>query len=345
MSVFAPLARDGQVANRSASDLRALMATPTGYRTIDWLRSMMQFAVSLEFSTIPPYLAAMWSVIDQNDPITDLFLQIVLQEMLHMGIACNLLNAIGGSVRIDQPDVVPIYPGPLPGNVHPGLVVGLEPLSKDLIAKVFMKIEEPECGPIKYYLGQTYHTIGAFYSAIQERVKLLGPEEISPSKQLVSAKLGLTAISTVPQALAAIETIKEQGEGTSSSPKFGPNPGDIAHYYVFGEMYYGNKLVEVTPGNWEYSGAVVTFPKSDGIYQMAPIPTGGYAESLTFNCAFTNMLHELQQAWSLGHEGGGDNHLTAAETQMGNLGNLAVQLMTTKIPGSNLNYGPCFRLV
>ncbi len=345
MSVFAPLATDILRASRPASDLRILMATPDGDRTVGWLRNMLQLAISLESSTIPPYLVAMWSVIDQNDPITDLFLQILLQEMLHMGIACNLLNSIGGSVRIAYADVVPTYPGHLPGNVHPGLVVGLEPLSKDLIAKVFMTIEEPECGPIKYYLGQTYPTIGEFYSAIQDRVKLLRPDEIAPTKQLASAKLGLTPIGTVPQALAALETIKEQGEGTSSSPKYGPNPGDFAHYYVFGEMYHGKRLVEVTPGNWEYSGAAVDFPKPDGIYPMAPILATGYPESMAFNRAFTNMLQELQQAWDLGHEGGGDGHLTAAETQMGSLGDPAAQLMTTKIPGSNLTYGPCFKLV
>ena len=36
-----------------------------------------------------------------------------------------MLTAVGGTPRINTTDVVPTYPGPLPGGVHPDLVVSL----------------------------------------------------------------------------------------------------------------------------------------------------------------------------------------------------------------------------
>jgi Mn-containing catalase len=61
---------------------------------------MLQNAVELEFATVPPYLAAMWSIRDGDEPVTGLLQQIVHQEMLHMGLVANVLNAIGGTVNI-----------------------------------------------------------------------------------------------------------------------------------------------------------------------------------------------------------------------------------------------------
>jgi hypothetical protein len=36
-----------------------------------------------------------------------------------MGTACNMRTAAGGTPRVNTADVVPTYPGPLPGGVHP----------------------------------------------------------------------------------------------------------------------------------------------------------------------------------------------------------------------------------
>ena len=61
-----------------------------------------------------------------------------------MSLACNILNAIGGSPAIDHPQFVPQYPGPLPGAVETQLIVPLAGFSLDLVKNVFMVIEEPE---------------------------------------------------------------------------------------------------------------------------------------------------------------------------------------------------------
>jgi hypothetical protein len=39
---------------------------------------------------------------------------VVIEEMLHMTIAANVLNAVGGHPAIDRPDFVPNYPEDLP---------------------------------------------------------------------------------------------------------------------------------------------------------------------------------------------------------------------------------------
>jgi len=142
------------------------------------LYQYLQGAIELEHSTIPPYLQALYSIKhDANTIVADLIRSVVVEEMLHMAIAANVLNAIGGEPRFDGPSFVPNYPGALPMNVHEGLVVGLKPLSKPLIQAVFMEIEMPEDAqhfPVKTAaaLESTgYATIGQFYAAIVDKLK------------------------------------------------------------------------------------------------------------------------------------------------------------------------------
>lgn len=50
---------------------------------------------------------------------------VVMQEMLHLAQAANLLISIGGRPLIDDPSVVPTYPTKLSGHVLPQLNVTL----------------------------------------------------------------------------------------------------------------------------------------------------------------------------------------------------------------------------
>ena len=86
--------------------------------------------------------------------------------MRHFGLVCNLLVAIDGTPVLATPEVVPGYPGGLPGGVCPGLEIVLRRLSKDQ-AKVFMDIEYPQGGPIAIRaMAETFDSIGEFYAAI-----------------------------------------------------------------------------------------------------------------------------------------------------------------------------------
>jgi hypothetical protein len=77
-----------------------LMAVPTDQKDLDWLKASLQAALELELSTLPPYLCGLWSITDKTHPVRKLIRTIVLEEMLHMGLACNMLTAIGGTPEI-----------------------------------------------------------------------------------------------------------------------------------------------------------------------------------------------------------------------------------------------------
>src|SRR5205823_10442304 len=99
----------------------------------------------LEHSTIPPYLYALYSIKRGfNTAAASIIRSVVIEEMLHLTIAANTLIAIGGSPQLNTRGFIPLYPGHLPMDIHEGLLVGLEPLSRNLLGGVFMVIEEPE---------------------------------------------------------------------------------------------------------------------------------------------------------------------------------------------------------
>lgn len=319
-----------------------LMAAPADSRDLSWLQESLQAALELEFATLPIYLSGMWSIKNQSGEVYDLINSVVLEEMLHMGFACNMLKAIGGTPKI----VAPTYPGHLPGGVLPDLEVylgGLNPKTLDM----YMAIEEPE-HPLALAEAE-YPTIGMFYDAIRELFQTLSPP-ISTDGQ-VTVKLSvpnpdgsgttitepLTLLTSLDDVLTAIATIKDQGEGTTNdpdSPEFG---GELAHYYRFGEIRYGRKFVKVD-GSWGYNGDPVPFPDC---YPVARVPQGGYLDlpaSKNFDTAFSQLIAGLQDAWA----GGGENALRTAIGIMFQLYGLASPIIATPLPDGSGNYGPDF---
>jgi hypothetical protein len=321
-----------------AMNIRELMNVPRESHDIVWLKRSLQAAIELEFATIPPYLCALWSIKDPSGEVYDRILRIVLQEMLHMGLACNMLTTIGETPSIKSPSTVPTYPGPLPGGVRPQLTIALQGLSKDVVHDVFMEIEYPEDGPIAFTLGETFTSIGAFYDAVLDAFKNLPPSSITGARQLVSGGIGLTKITTLALVESAILKIKEQGEGTSQSPLASDFGGELAHYYKFGEIYHGQTFIQGADGKWDYKGSQVPFPD---VYPMSPVPAGGYAESRDFDVLFSAMLTNLQDAWANGDQA----KLSAGINKMFSLGDAARLLMQKPLPSGQENFGPSFRLV
>lgn len=282
------------------------------------LHHLLQAAIELEHATIPPYTTALLSLRPgTNQEIRDIIHDITIDEMLHMSIATNVLNAIGGCPRIDHPNFIPTYPGHLPMAIGEGLMVGLEGLSREVVKNVFMEIEEPE-DPIQFPVLEvralagaepTFRTIGQFYQAIIQKIGALGDGIFvgDPERQLVSAGWfgdRLFPITDAASACRALTLIVEEGEGTPDSP-VDPD-GDLAHYYRFAQIYHGRRLVrdDSAPNGYSYSGAPVTLD-DDGVHSLIANQKAAGLDPDTearrranqFNFTYTKLLKALQRTF------------------------------------------------
>ena len=318
------------------------------------LYEYLQNAIELEHATIPPYLTAMLSLKPgTNEAIRALIRSVVIEEMLHMTISANILVAIGGSPQINNPKFVPKYPGPLPMNIGDGLIVPIKKFSKDLVRDVFMVIEEPK-DPIpvssKTAVEEEYDTIGEFYTAIQQKITELGDSifVVGPERQVLSwfDPQRLFPIVDVTSANNAIEIIIIEGEGTATSPF--ESPGDPAHYYRFGEIYYGKRLVKTEDGGYAYGGEAIPFDES-GVYPMIDnpksedYPPGTQVARLSdiFSFAYSSVLNALHQCFN-----GAPQKIDTAMGLMYQLKLQAQTLMEHPIAeGSDQTAGPVFTYV
>ncbi|MEU9993396.1 ferritin-like protein [Streptomyces sp. NPDC048045] len=343
------LAAPAQTPRLSAPELHAaaqrgtavrLLAVPEENRGVNWLRSALQVAVEIEFSTIPPYLCGWWSIENRKCDASRLIRRIISDEMYHLGIVCNLLVGLGGRPRIRES--APAYPGPLPGGVHPGVNVYLSGLTKTLVGDVMMAIEAPAVP-----LTEGAHdplSIGVFYEELRKAFRVVAPD-LSVDRQM-HERIGedtLRPVRTLDDVERSIEIIKDQGEGTAASASDGQGDGHMAHYYAFAEIYHGRQLREAD-GDWTFTGAPVPFPDTR---PMARVPAGGWdrppaaAQRLLddFDSTYTALLEALDTAWAEG-----DRHsLKAAVRRMRRLETPAVGLMEIPINGTKETYGPQFR--
>ncbi|MEP3331990.1 ferritin-like protein [Sedimentitalea sp.] len=276
--------------------------------TLESVQTSLQNAIELEHATIPLYLYALYSLDEsKNAEIAEIIESVVVEEMLHMTLASNILNAVGGSPNIDTPGFIPTYPGALPGGVQSDLSVGLAPFSMHQLDK-FLEIEEPE-DPLVFKSmaleAATQVTIGQFYTAISTAIASLGDgifaktprNQIGPDLMFESV-----VVTDVKSAQQAIDVIIDQGEGTSTSP-FDGNGDEFAHYYRFMQVKKGHKLVEVPGGikpedKFAYTGAPIVLDAC-GVFS-APENPGDYkpgsAQAFlndTFNYTYTSLLNAL----------------------------------------------------
>jgi hypothetical protein len=257
------------------------------------LQDALQTAMQLEFSTIPPYLCAQWSINSDPNGVADMIGDIVVQEMYHFALAGNMLTAIGCVPSIANAAFIPSYPtNALPGGIPQKLAVDLKPLTPEQ-AQVFMQIEYPEFPPVALAVGPA--TIGAFYETIAEGFTTLNPA-INPNAFAVNSGEA-KPIKSIADALAAISLIKGEGEGTAGSPDQPPAGNKtFAHYYVFKEIFIGKTLVQDAAGHWSFTGPAIQFPTWFNFQQSTITPT----PSLPFNQALSQLLIGLQACWTSG---------------------------------------------
>lgn len=331
-----------------------LMQQPTEQRDTTWLHKAVQQAILLELATLPPYLCGMWSIDDTSvkaNQVRTALRRIVFDEMSHLGIACNLLTTIGGTPLLTGETRVPAYPGPLPGGVRPDLTVFLSGLTPDSV-EMYAKIEKPD-HPVTLDAPAAYTSIGAFYTAILRAFRanpklITGKRQVERDMAHHGSGNSLERLETLADVELAITVIKEQGEGTSTSPE-NPYPGgqgELAHYYAF------LKVLEILPPPNPHQ---IKPPPQIKTLPMGVVPHGGWSRKSpgvpasaldSFNRTYSDMLSLLEQAWQQHASGPAADLLQDAVDKMGALRKPARDLMKIALPDSSgKNYGPEFRYV
>lgn len=275
---------------------------PPYIQTLEQLREHLQAAVELEHSTIPPYLCGLYTIRQDtagfasvppgaNVMAVEIIRSVVVEEMLHMVLASNVLNAIGGAPSIAHPDFVPPYPATLPIGGGKPLVVNLLKFSEAAI-ETFCAIEKPAPPPRPKRMGlagppppvpvppgqltemirrgEVYASIGDFYAAIEAGLKGLESQARRQGNTIFTGSLDRQItreyyynsggeafpVTDLASALEALEEIVDQGEGYDN----GIFDDDfqqfgqqkaLAHYYRFNQIRLGRCYV---PGDTPESG-------------------------------------------------------------------------------------------
>ncbi|OOZ17975.1 hypothetical protein BOW28_03760 [Solemya velum gill symbiont] len=226
-------------------------------KDISSLQQHLQWAIELEHATLTPYLCALYSIKEGHNPESaEILRSIFMEEMLHMTLAANVLNAVGGTPVLDSPDFIPSYPSFLPYSDH-SFIVPLTGFSPETIATL-MKIERPEQAGAPPE-DEQYETIGQFYEAIklglEEVAQQLGEEAVftgDPSRQIhpdtvVYAGSGsIVPVTDLDSALAALNEGMHQGEGMSfdtiwdgDQNMFHHEREEVGHYFRLNQILEG----------------------------------------------------------------------------------------------------------
>ena len=336
-----PQARSPRIAELTAE----LATVQPGKDGLECLKRSLRTAIALEFATVPPYLTAMWSIKTAGSPVAGTLYGVAVEEMGHMGLACNMLAGLGESPALGTAAYVPTYPGVLPGEVNPSLQITLRRLTPEQV-KVFMDIEFPEGGPITLRAARSSDTIGAFYAEL-----LAAFERVNPCLDTTyqRGEYPLKKLATLSDIRDAINLIRQQGEGSKEDQSPEDPEGGLAHFYQFREVYVGAGYVKHPSTQvWSHNGPPVVLPE---VWPMADIPPGGYqradvpdasvwAKIEEFDRTFSTMLRQLEVAWR-----DPTASMEDAVDSMRSLSPIALGLVDKARPDGRGNYGPCFRLV
>ena len=207
-------------------------------------------AAEIEHNLLCSYLYAVFSMKRAGEPgLTDAqadaverwrktILKIGLEEMAHLACVNNLLIAIGGAPHFDRANF-PVAPGYHPADV----VVRLTPFDEATLDH-FIVLERPEGMQMEDGVGfepsgaqrqvafegvtpsaEDYPTVGALYDSIAEgfrtltdrlgEVAFIDPAGRSQLDSEVVKLPNIPRVTNLATALAAIEQIKEEGEGST----------------------------------------------------------------------------------------------------------------------------------
>jgi hypothetical protein len=348
--------------------------------TIEDLKDYLYAALQLEHATIPPYLTALYSLRPgSNSDAAHIIRVVVVEEMLHLSLVANVMNAVGGKADLTQQGFVPSYPAFLPDG-EKDFQVSLEPFSKDAVG-VFLKIERPAKAPNPQarlvrrtqaahprllaasprHPEMQYYSIGEFYAAIAEGVRYLHDTYAEQGKELFTGPRGhqctqeyfysgggeLIPVTGLESALDALNLIAEQGEGLGGG--IYDSEGELAHYYRFQQLEIGRYYqAGDQPGHptgppldidWD---AVYPVLKDASLADHAAFPEGSQlrAAAVEFNESYAGFLRFLTDAYT-GHP----EYLIEAVWRMFRIRDGMTRLIHNPVPGKpGVHAAPTFEV-
>jgi hypothetical protein len=338
----------------------------------DDLISYLHAAMALEHATIPTYLTAYYSIHSTtNSDAAHIIRVTAVEEMLHLTLVANVLNAIGGTPDLTRPGFVPSYPAYLPDGEN-DFTVDLRPFSPEAV-ETFCKIERPGRAPSTSSRlvrtsergrpllvssptveGMRFYSIGEFYAEIIEGLEKVAAGDPglfcgNPARQVgpeyfYSGGGVVIAVSDLDSARRALRFIADQGEGLDSGI-YGAD-GELAHYYRFRQLQLGRYYqVGDHPDSPTGPPLSVTW---DDVYQvtvsarLADYPVGSElaGAARNFNADYGAFLALLTKAFN-----GQPGLLQDAVWHMFRLRDSFNQLVRNPLPGSDgLHAAPTFEI-
>lgn len=187
------------------------------------LQSFAQLALQVEFTTIPAYLTALYSIKQLDSQAYQLLRSVVMEEMFHVNQAANILVSIGG-LPCFTGSAVPTYPNYLPhANPNTTPYVGLYRASTDVFENVFAAIETPAPtgAPPE---GDNYDTIAQLYKFMVDALEHYSGStplftQDPKGRQRTDIYLGKfggkpTDVTDLKSAKFAVLQVTQQGEGS-----------------------------------------------------------------------------------------------------------------------------------
>ncbi|MEU5534615.1 ferritin-like protein [Streptomyces sp. NPDC020362] len=295
------------------------------------LRMFLQAALEVEHLTIPVYMSGMYTIKPgTNRQAHDTIRSVLLEEMLHLTLAANLLNAVGGTPDVAHPRFVAGYPAQLPFSDPSLPKIPLQHFSPRAL-ETFMLIERPRSF-VPTRPGQTgWTSIGQFYDLIRQalirlerqqqrdheegraagRTIFTGPPErqVGP-EDFYNSGGEVFPVTDLKSALLAVEVISDQGEGAdgtiwdSDDTVFGEER-QVAHYFRFKEIRVGRRYGRYDLPRTEPSGPLidVTWDDAYAIHGSAKVrdyPAGSQVRrhAQSFNQRYAYLLTLLELAFT-----------------------------------------------
>lgn len=341
------------------------MTRSTPVSGLSELKAALQLAIGVELSTIPVYLTALYSIRDgRNTGAAQTIRSVVMEEMLHMTLAANVLNALGETPSPEpvafqgHRNLSPLPDYPLDSPLISGIgTLRLLPLSPQAVDG-FVRIEHPLHGAADVREIEPgscgYRTIGEFYDAIATALKdpAICPDTVFrhrnqvPDTQYYGGAGHVVEVRDRPSALKAVRTIVDEGEGlppehleheakkVTTEDRLRSGWQMYSHYARFRELQTGRRFRTGQLAGQEPEGALL--PVDYGaVHPALYVPrngdSGGGPETaalIEFDLVYSRLVDRLYLAFS-----GDRTALPTAVHGMHALKHRAVALMRTPLPG------------